>query len=42
MYTIKNKSFSKTFFPYCIGEWNNKLNPEIRNVESTINLKNQL
>ena len=29
----RTKSFSKTFFPYCIGE-SNKLNPEIRNVKS--------
>ena len=29
----RTKSFSKTFFPYCIDEWN-KLNPEIRSVKS--------
>ena len=26
----RTKSFSKTFFPYCIDE-RNKLNPEVRN-----------
>ena len=36
---LKTKSFSKTFYPYCIDDWN-KLNPEIRNAKS-INLKNQ-
>ena len=30
---LRTKSFSKTFFPYCIEEWN-KLNPEIRNAKS--------
>ena len=33
IYSIKNKSFKKIFFPYCINEWNN-LNVEIRNVRS--------
>ena len=37
MYTIKEKSFSKTFFPYCIDKWN-KLNSEIKN----INLKKSI
>ena len=38
MYTIKNKSFSKTFFQYCIDEWN-KLNPEIGNAKSIYKFK---
>ena len=29
----RTKSFTKTFFPYCINEWN-KLNIEIRNARS--------
>ena len=34
----RTKSFSKTFFPYCIDEWND-LNPETRNAKSTYNIK---
>ena len=29
----RTKSFKKTFFPYCINEWNN-LNAEVRNAKS--------
>ena len=29
----RTKSFKKTFFPYCINEWNN-LNAEVRNTKS--------
>ena len=32
------KGFSKTFFSYCIDEWN-RLNPEIRNVKSICKFK---
>ena len=35
------KSFSKTFFPYCIDELN-KFNPEIRNVKPTYNFKKSI
>ena len=34
----RTKSFSKTFFPYCIDEWN-KLNPEIGNAKSIYKFK---
>ena len=34
----RTKSFSKTFFPYCIDEWN-KPNPEIRNAKSIYKFK---
>ena len=34
----RTKSFSKTFFSYCIDEWN-KLNPEIRNAKSIYKFK---
>ena len=34
----RTKSFSKTFFPYCIDEWH-KLNPEIRNSKSIYKFK---
>ena len=27
-----SKSFKKSFFPYCVDEWN-KLNPEVRNAK---------
>ena len=37
----RTKSFSKTFFPYCIEEWN-KLNREIRNVKSIYRLKKSI
>ena len=34
----RTKSFSKTFFSYCIDEWN-KLNPEIINAKSIYKFK---
>ena len=37
----RTKSFSKTFFPYCIDEWN-KLNPEIRNAKSIYTFKKSI
>ena len=37
----RTKSFSKTFFPYCIDQ-RNKLNPETRMQNLYINFKNQL
>ena len=37
----RTKSFKKTFFPYCIYEWNN-LNVEIRNVRLLNIFKNSI
>ena len=37
----RTKSFSKTFFPLCIEEWN-KLNPEIRNAKSIYKFKKSI
>ena len=37
----RSKSFEKTFFPYCIDEWN-KLNTEVRNANLYKNKKNKL
>ena len=34
----RTKSFKKTFFPYCIHEWN-KLKPEVRNSSSIYKFK---
>ena len=31
-FPLKSKTFRKTFFPYCINEWN-KLKPKVRNAK---------
>ena len=38
---LRTKSFSKTFSPYCIDEWN-KLNPKIRNAKSISKFKKSI
>ena len=36
------KSFSKTFFPYCIDQWNKLLIQKLEMQNLNINLKHQL